>query len=213
MKEQTKAIFDELIDRYPKLSRESEHIKAAFSILLETVRAGGVIVTCGNGGSAADADHITGELLKGFRMKRPLESSLCEKLVSNGLPAEVVAKLQKSITAVNLSGHDAAMTATGNDLGYDLIFAQQMLGFTSEKNCLIGISTSGNSANVVNAGIVAKTFGIKSIALTGRDGGKMNDIFDVNICVPEEETAYIQELHLPVYHALCAMLEREVFDA
>ncbi|MCR5482426.1 MAG: SIS domain-containing protein [Clostridia bacterium] len=212
MKKRTETILEELTARYPNLRETKNDIISAFEVLRDTYSRGGIILACGNGGSSADADHITGELLKAFKLKRPLDSRIKSSLELMGMSASDSEKLQGSVPAISFGSNAAALTAAGNDLSYDLAFAQQMLGFASDKNCLIGISTSGNSKNVLNAGIVAKSFGVKTVALTGKAGGKMKDFFDVCICVPESDTAAIQELHLPVYHALCAMLESEVFD-
>lgn len=168
----------------------------------------------GNGGSAADAEHIVGELMKGFVKARKLPESFCKQLISVDpeMGKELSEKLQGALPAVALSGHVALSTAYLNDVDAQLGFAQQVNGYGIEGDVLLAISTSGNSKNVLYACIVAKAKGMKVIGLTGKDGGKLKDMADVAIIVPEEETYKIQELHLPIYHWLCLALEDAFFE-
>jgi len=206
MKESTQAIFDELYERYPALTGCRESIAAAFDALLGTVRADGCVFTCGNGGSASDAEHIVGELLKKFKKHRDIDGAIAAKL-----PPGLVTKLEGSVAAVSLVSMTGIITAFANDVAWETAFAQQLYGLGRSGDTLIALSTSGNSANCVNAALVAKAKGLKVVALTGRGGGKLKDVADATVAVPETETYKIQEYHLPVYHALCAALEEEVF--
>ena len=211
MKECTAVLFESLFQRYPALDVCKDDIAAAFETMNRCYLNGGILLTCGNGGSASDAAHIVGELMKGFRLKRALPETMKEKLLLAGGGREMANVLQQGIPAAALSEHAALTTAIANDQGYPYVFSQQVLAYGRPENCLLGISTSGNSANVLNAGIAAKAIGMETIALVGGKGGRMSELFDTVICVPASETDKIQELHLPVYHALCAMLEAEHF--
>jgi D-sedoheptulose 7-phosphate isomerase len=168
--------------------------------------SGGKLLVCGNGGSAADADHIVGELMKGFYKKRSLPAEEASKL------GEYARYLQGALPAIALTQHAALSTAFLNDVNPEMGFAQQVYGYGRDGDVLLGISTSGNSKNVCNAVRVAMNLGIKTIGLTGRKGGRLSEISDVCIGVPADITADIQELHLPIYHTLCAMLEELFFD-
>ena len=154
---------------------------------------------------------IVGELMKGFLRKRPIDKELAKKLDEYDSSGGLSCQLQQGLPAINLSAHATLNTAVCNDLSSDLMFAQQVLGYGREGDVLLGISTSGNSKNVISAGIVAKALNMKTIGLTGESGGKMNELFDIVIKVPSTSTPIIQELHLPIYHTLCAMLEEEFF--
>ena len=195
-------IFDELFGRYPQLKGCEGEIAKAFDVLQACYRAGGKVLTCGNGGSASDAEHIVGELLKKFRKHRDVEASVAAKL-----PAELVAKLEGSLPAVSLVSMSGILTAFANDVAWETAFAQQVLGLGRPGDVLIALSTSGNSANCVNAALVAQAKGMKVISMTGAAGGRLAGVADAAIRVPETETYRIQELHLPVYHALCAAVE------
>jgi len=201
--------LENLIERYPFLARVKERIWSAYEILLESVENGGKILVCGNGGSSADSDHIVGELMKSFCSKRPLHPDLQEKLrnIEPGLGGKLACNLEETIPAINLTQHIALSTAYSNDKEPALGFAQQIIGYGDNGDTLIAISTSGNSLNVVMAAITAKAKGLKTIALTGANESKLMKYSDICINVPETETYKIQELHLPVYHALCLMLE------
>lgn len=205
--------LEELIKRYPVLSANRNQITTAYEILKECYENGGTLLIAGNGGSAADAEHIVGELMKGFVKPRRLETSFQEELKKvDATDGSLLAdKLQRGLPAIALTGHPSLSTAYLNDVDGNMIFAQQTLGYGKKGDVLLGISTSGNSQNVRYAMTVAKALGMKTIGLTGRDGGHMKEMADVAVIVPETETFKIQELHLPVYHALCLMLEERFF--
>ena len=199
-------ILDELYVRYPQLKCCESEIAKALDLLLMCYRGGGKVLTCGNGGSAADAEHIVGELLKKFRKHRDIDSGVAAKL-----PPELVAKLEGALPAVSLVSMSGILTAFANDVAWEAAFAQQVYGLGKPGDVLIALSTSGNSANCVNAALVAKAKGLKVVSMTGEGGGKLAALADAAIRVPESETYKIQELHLPVYHALCAELEKTLF--
>lgn len=201
-----------LIKRYPILENCRESVVNAFLLLKNTFKNNGKLLVCGNGGSAADAEHICGELMKGFLKKRPLSNDLKIKfteLKESGL--DWVNKLQQALPALPLSVNGVLATATSNDQAADLVFAQQVLGYGKANDTLVAISTSGHSPNVIKAVWVAKALNIRTIGLTGQDGGSLREICDVMVMVPANRTYQIQELHLPIYHTLCAMLEEEFF--
>lgn len=206
-------LVDELIERYPILEPGRKDITEAFHILLNCFRGQGKLLIAGNGGSAADAEHIVGELMKGFVLKREIDENLKDKLrnVDYDMGNKLSRKLQLSLPAIALSNHSSLNTAFSNDVDGQLCFAQQVLGYGKEGDVFLGISTSGNSANVLYAAIVAKAQGMKVIGLTGRDGGRLADMADVVVAVDEKETYKVQELHLPIYHCLCLMVESEMF--
>jgi len=206
MKQTTMKIFDELYDRYPMLGICRKGIDGAFDALLATAVSRGCVFTCGNGGSAADAEHIVGELLKKFKKHRDIDGCVAAKL-----PPGLADKLEGSIAAVSLVSMSGIITAFANDVSWETAFAQQLYGLGRPGDTLIALSTSGNSANCVNAALVAKAKGMKVVAMTGSGGGRLADVADAMIAVPLHQTYAIQELHLPVYHALCAALEEEVF--
>ncbi len=206
-------MYEELISRYPALSECAADIKDGFSMLHECIVGGGTILACGNGGSAADSDHLVGELVKGFHLKRPLTAVRVAEFAAT-FPDEaetIAANLQQAIPAISLVGNAALMTAVANDTDPDYIFAQQVYGLGRAGDVLIGISTSGNSVNVVNAAKVAGVRGLKVLALTGAAGGALKDHADVCIRVAARRVDKVQELHLPVYHFLCAALEEALF--
>jgi D-sedoheptulose 7-phosphate isomerase len=209
----SKYILDELLNRYTHLRFLEESVLKVVEAIVKTFRSGGKVLVCGNGGSCSDADHIVGELMKSFEGHRLLEISLQEKLME--LSPEhgkmLADKLQQGLPAISLTVHSALITAIANDIGGELIFAQQVTGLGNQDDVLIGLSTSGNSQNVINAMIVAKAKGITTIGMTGETGGKMRDWCDILLNVPERRTAYVQELHLPVYHTICMMIETEIF--
>ena len=211
MKTTTLLILENLVKKIPSLEPIKNDILKAFDLLSETFHAGGKLLVCGNGGSASDADHIVGELMKDFQLKRSIDDDIASTLRQIAPDSKLPEQLQSALPAINLSAHTAFVTAMSNDSCYDLIFAQQIFGYGKKGDILLGISTSGNSKNINNAAIVAKALEIKSIGLTGFFGGRMPDLFDVVIKVPNQFTAEIQEMHLPVYHTLCAMLEDEFF--
>ena len=209
MKDKTMVHLKNLIKYYPQLECCKNDIYDAYNKIYNCFEQRGVLLICGNGGSSADADHIVGELMKGFLHSRKISDELATKIkMYNGTFSD---QLQLGLPAINLSSHNSLITAIANDNSGDLIFAQQILGYGNPKNTLLCISTSGNSTNVINAAIVSKAIGMIVIALTGKDGGRLKEIADTTIIVQEYQTHRIQELHLPIYHALCAMLEEEMF--
>ena len=207
MKETTLKIFETLFTRYPNLEIVKGDILKAYETIHATYRAGGKVLVCGNGGSAADAEHIVGELLNKFKKRRALPAG-----ISARLPAELAAKLEGSLAAISLVSMTGVLSAAANDIEWQAAFAQQTLGLAQENDTLIAISTSGNSPNCVAAAMVAKAKGASVIGLTGEKESKLSKASDVTIRAPETETFKIQELHLPIYHALCAALEEELFQ-
>jgi D-sedoheptulose 7-phosphate isomerase len=207
-------ILKNLVERNPLLSFSINDIKNAFDLLCKCYQNGHKLLICGNGGSAADSEHIVGELMKSFSHTRILPKKTQEKIiaVSPDKGPYIASKLQPALTAISLACHTSLNTAFANDVDPLLIFAQQLIGYGKEGDILLGISTSGNAENVINAMITAKAMGLKTIGLTGNSGGKLKEYCDVAIQVEGTNTAEIQELHLPVYHALCAMLELKFFD-
>ena len=205
--------ISELFDRYPELKVSEVSILNAFHMLRDAFSKDGTVFACGNGGSAADAEHMVGELMKGFLLPRNVSSdfklTLTEQFGNEG--EALVEKLQDGLRAISLNGHPSLATAYGNDVDFEMIFAQQLYVLGRVGDVIIGFTTSGNSTNVLNAFKIAKGLGIKTIAMTGEDGGACSTLVDCCIKVPEKETYKIQELHLPVYHALCAMLEEEFY--
>lgn len=207
-------MLEELIGRYPVLEPCRESIRQAYQALEECFLAGGKLLVAGNGGSAADSDHIVGELMKGFVKKRPLPDSLVQALkeADPQRGAELSQKLQGALPAIALTNHVALSSAFANDVDGILSYAQQVNGYGNRGDVFLGISTSGNAENVMYAAVTARAKGMKIIGLTGRDGGKLGAFADISIVVPKQETYQIQELHLPVYHALCLMLEKRFYD-
>ncbi|MGI5959884.1 MAG: D-sedoheptulose-7-phosphate isomerase [Massiliimalia sp.] len=203
-------LLDDLAGRFPQLNMEV--IQKAYQILLECAQNQGCILTCGNGGSASDAEHIVGELMKGFRLPRTLNENQKAPFLKYGEQGSKTAdSLQNGIRSICLNSQTALLTAVGNDNGYDMVFAQQTYLYGASGDVLIAMSTSGNSANVVNAAVTAKAKQMKVIGITGQKGGLLEQYSDVCICLPAGETYQIQELTLPLYHALCADLETDLF--
>ena len=205
--------LEELVERYPVLDVVKDDVRKAYELLEACYEQGGKLLIAGNGGSCADAEHIVGELMKGFVKRREVSDSFAECLrnADEVRGAELAKKLQGGLPAIALTGHAGLSTAYLNDVDGDLIFAQQTYGYGRPGDVLIVISTSGNAKNVMYAMTVAKALGMKTIGLTGKDGGALKREADVSVVVPETETFKIQELHLPVYHALCLMLEERFF--
>ena len=202
-----------LIARYPMLEGCEDSIIRAYFLLEESYSKGNKLLVAGNGGSAADSEHIVGELMKGFKLPRKLDAEISQKLIdeSEELGKTLVENLQGALPAIALDGHPALSTAYMNDCEPLLCFAQQVNGFGRKSDVFLGISTSGNSRNILYAATVAKAKGMKVIGLTGEKDSKLSEISDTCIQVPETETYKIQELHLPVYHCLCLMLEDTFF--
>ena len=206
--------IENLVERYSLLESCKEDIEQAYACLATCYSNNGKVLVCGNGGSCADAEHIVGELMKGFCKKRPLSAKLVEN-IENINPEQgtyIANMLECGLSAIALSAHTALNTAFANDKDADLIYAQEVMGYGQSKDVFWGISTSGNSKNVIYAMQVAKAIGLKTSALTGRDGGKLAQLSDISIIVPSHETYQIQELHLPIYHTLCLMLEDTFFE-
>jgi phosphoheptose isomerase len=201
-----------LLKRYPILQACESELTAAFDLLVAAYRSGNKLLLCGNGGSAADSEHMVAELIKGFLKRRPIPPAHAAQLEQAGPGGKAIAaRLQGTLAAISLPSQVSLITAIANDLDYDMIFAQQVYGLGRPGDVLLAISTSGKSRNVSNAVLVAKAFGLKSIALTGRAGGDLAPLADVAIKVPADDVAEIQELHLPVYHWLSTELEETFF--
>lgn len=195
--------MDNIFERFPELKACESDIEKALSLIIETYKNNGKVLVCGNGGSAADSEHIVGELMKGFLLKREVNDER--------LPQELRNNLQGALPAISLCSQVSLMTAFNNDLDPDYVFAQQVYGYGKGNDLLIAISTSGNSKNVLKAVEIANCIGVKTLALTGGDGGKIKEHATVTICVPSDKTYKIQEYHLPIYHYLCGMAEKEIF--
>ena len=205
--------IDTLINRYPNLIVCKDSVIKAYEILEESYSKGGKLLVCGNGGSASDSEHIVGELMKEFKLKRKVYAAQAEimKTIDLELGTTLAEHLQGALPATTLTAHSSLITAFMNDSEPVLVFAQQVNGYGNPEDVFMGISTSGNSANVLYAAITAKARGLKVIGLTGAKVNRLMKFADVCICVPETQTYKIQELHLPVYHCLCLMLEDKFF--
>lgn len=203
-----------LLENYPDLEVCRQELIKAFELLRDTYHNKRKVLICGNGGSAADSEHIVGELMKGFVLKRPLPDAVRRQLVEQ-YPEDgdfLADNLQGALPAISLVSHSALISAFVNDVSAETVFAQQVYGYGQPGDALLSISTSGNSANVVRAVQVARVMEMVTIGLTGSKGGKLHSLCDVTIRVPRTLTHHIQELHLPVYHALCIALEEEFFE-
>jgi len=200
-----------LLTRYPVLEPLREEINAAFDVMKRCYENGGKVLICGNGGSAADSEHIVGELMKDFCLPRPVPAEFLEKLAKISDSEALQKGLRGALPAISLSAHSALATALINDGDPSLVFAQQVYGYGRAGDVLIALSTSGNSANVVRAAEVALALDMKIIAMTGARGGRLKELASCALCLPETETFQVQELTLPVYHALCLMLEEHFF--
>lgn len=209
------AFIDQLCERYPSLEVVRPAIERACNQIIECYEKGGKVMVCGNGGSCADSDHIVGELMKSFELKRPIRQEVKDRLakIAPERGSYLANHLQQGLPAISLAAHAALNTAVANDIDATIVFAQQVVGYGKENDILIGISSSGNSQNVVDACMVAKAMNIKVIALTGEAGGKMRDYCDILINVPGKRTFMVQELHFPVYHVLCLVVENHFFGS
>jgi len=196
-----------LVERYPALTECKSDVQEAFNLLATTFRKDGKLLLCGNGGSAADSEHWAGEMLKGFANSRPLSISMRQ-----GLPLEMASRLQWAFQVIPLTGFPALVTAFGNDVDPEYVFAQLVLALGRAGDVLAALSTSGNSTNICRAAEVARARSLPVLVLTGATGGKLKALADVCICVPATQTPHIQEFHLPIYHCLSLMLE-EAFAA
>lgn len=213
MKKTTNEILNRLLNRFPKLDNCDREIRNAVKMITECYKNSGKILICGNGGSASDSLHIVGELMKSFMLPRKLKSEYVEK-IKEIFPENLeyfIENLQGTLPAISLVSETALTTAYSNDNSADLCFAQQVLGHGNNNDILIAISTSGNSKNVIYASQIAKVKNMKVISLTGKNGGNLKNLSDININVEEQETFIIQEYHLPIYHTLCFAVENEIF--
>lgn len=210
-----KAHINTLTERYPALKCCEDSIAKAYFLMEKSYLSQHKLLVAGNGGSAADSEHIVGELMKGFKLPRPIDHDLaqCCKDIDPDMGTTIAEHLQGALPAIALTGHPGLSTAYMNDCVPELVFAQQMLGFGQSGDSFLAISTSGNSKNIIYAAIVAKAKGVKIIGLTGSKESKLSALSDICIQVPETETYKIQELHLPVYHCLCLMLEDRFFGS
>lgn len=206
-------MLDELLARHPELTPVKEDILNAYIALRDCFAAGGKVLTAGNGGSSADAEHIAGELMKCFSKKRPLtKESRAALTAADSARGEALADLlAEALPVISLTGHAALSTAVMNDNDAVALFAQQIWGWGKAGDVLLALSTSGNAENILLATAAAKARGMKIVLLTGQEGGKLAPLVDIAIRVPETKTYLIQELHLPVYHTLCRMLEHHFF--
>ncbi|SFI74099.1 D-sedoheptulose 7-phosphate isomerase [Paenibacillus sp. UNC496MF] len=205
-------VFNGLFAKYPDLEPCRESIRQAFEAMEASFRKGGKMLLAGNGGSAADCEHVVGELMKGFMSPRKLPASEREKMLIHGEEGQYIAdRLQGALPAISLVSQSALATAYINDVAADMVFAQQVYGYGRPEDTLVVFSTSGNSANVVRAVQVAKSLGLATIGLTGQGGGRLKELCDVTVRVPYAGTPDIQERHLPIYHVLCMMLEEAFF--
>lgn len=213
MEKRLKKHIDLLTSRYPKLATIIDSIISGYDMMEQAYINDHKLLVAGNGGSAADSEHIVGELMKRFKIPRPIDPSLAVRLseIDRVRGPQLAKNLEKSLMAIPLVAHEALTTAYINDVDGYGIFAQQVLGFGRTGDVFLGISTSGNSQNIMNAAIVARSLDIKIIGLTGDDGGELGRFADVAVKVPENETYMIQELHLPIYHCWCLMLEERFF--
>lgn len=202
-----------LVERYPSLAPIKDDIVAAYLLLAESYQNGGKLLIAGNGGSAADAEHMVGELMKSFKLRRKVENDFVQKLIAEDqeLGKVLAENLQGALPAIALDGHLSLSTAYMNDCEPLLCFAQQVNGFGRPGDVFVGISTSGNSKNVLYAAVAARAKGMKVLGLTGANDSKLKELSDVCIQVPQTETYMVQELHLPIYHCLCLMLEDKFF--
>ena len=210
--EKTAGILDDLLKRYPCLESARDEIHSAYEILCECYDNNGKILVCGNGGSAADSEHIVGELMKGFLCRRalPADSTRLFENIEGGV--QLVSGLQGAIPAISLTSQSSLISAYSNDVSSDMVYAQQVWGYAqSSPDVLVALSTSGNSTNIVNAVQTAAALGRKSVGFTGRNKSKLSELCSVCIQMPEDETFKVQELTMPVYHAICAMLEATYF--
>jgi len=206
-------ILSKIISDYPALVPCEADITKAFLQLKTTYQNGGKVLVCGNGGSAADSEHIVGELMKGFMQQRKLPEAARAKIkaVAGDCGEYICNNLQGALPAISLVSQSAIISAFANDVAADMVFAQQVYGYGKPGDCLIGLSTSGNAKNVVYAMHTAKALGLATIGLTGISGGALKGICDIAICAPSGSTPKIQEYHLPIYHTLCMMVEAEFF--
>jgi D-sedoheptulose 7-phosphate isomerase len=205
--------LQQLTDRYPSLSEMRDNIYKTYELLVKTFQSGGKLLAAGNGGSAADCEHMVGELMKNFVKKRKLPDDYVSQLekINAEIAEYLVPRLQPGLPAIALTGHNSLSSASINDIDGFITFAQQVYGYGKRGDLFLGISTSGNAKNVIYAAVAAKAKDMAVVTLTGGSGGILSKMADISIIVPETETYKIQELHLPVYHTLCLMVEEHFF--
>lgn len=214
MKDTTELILNEFKERYPMMIYLEEDIRKLIKEVVYRIKSGGNILVCGNGGSAADSEHIVGELLKEFYIKRPVDKKFKERLKGYSHEKDfdyIIGCLQGGIPAISLVSQSGFLTAYGNDVSYDMVYAQQVYAYGKENDVLIGLSTSGNALNVCYAAKVAKAKGVLVVSLTGETGGELKKFSDILLNVPAKETFKVQEYHLPLYHFICRALEYEIY--
>ncbi len=213
LKEQSEKYIKELLQNYPRLEGLENELRKAIVLLKKSIIAGGTIFVCGNGGSAADAEHIVGELVKSFLKKRPIRVENADKIkeLFPNKAEYLIGSLEEGIKSFSLVSGVSLPTAYANDVAADMVFAQQVYVQAKKSDILWGISTSGNSKNVNNALMVAKALGCSTLGFSGKTGGEMAELLDVELRVPLQSTPAIQELHLPLYHCICAVIEEELF--
>ena len=213
MQVENNSVINDLVQRHPLLRPVEIEIKKAADALISCYEKGNKVLVCGNGGSSSDSEHIVGELMKGFEHKRELSQTFKNKLlaIENNRGKYLSEKLQQALPAISLSAHTALLTAVSNDTDASLVFAQQVVGYGNSGDVLLAISSSGNSQNVIDAMITARAKELTVIGLTGETGGAMKTWCDIIVPVPGKKTAFVQELHLPVYHALCVLVENHFF--
>jgi D-sedoheptulose 7-phosphate isomerase len=206
--------LQQLVSRYPQLIGIQDNVVKAYQLIVSVFEAKGTLLVAGNGGSAADAEHIVGELMKGFVKKRPVPAAFVAKIqeIDRDAAHYIGNNIQQGLPSIALSAHTALNTACINDIDGKIIYAQQVYGYGRAGDLFLGISTSGNAQNVLYALITAKAKNMNTIVLTGGSGGAAAAYADISIIVPETETYKIQELHLPIYHALCLMVEEHFFS-
>ena len=209
MKNQT---LELLLQRFPRLAPLANALADAVASVRACHERGGLVMVCGNGGSAADSGHIVGELMKGFKLRREVSGARRDALLRVDPEGLLAGRLQEGVRAVSLMDATALVSAVGNDLSWEVVYAQQVFALGKPGDVLIGLSTSGNAANVIRAMQTARALGVKTIGFTGLGGGAMREWCDTLLAVPETETYLVQESHLPLYHALCAMVEEELFS-
>ena len=206
-------IFNKLYKDYPALSVNRSDIEKVFALLTRCARENAFIYCCGNGGSAADSEHITGELMKGFILKRPLKAEEKARFADIENGEDIASKLQRAIRCISLVSQSGVISAFANDIDPSLVYAQQVYAYAkSEHDVLIALSTSGNSLNIVNAVKAARAAGIKTVSITGEKESRLSETCNICIRLPETETFKIQELTLPVYHCIAAMIEDNFFE-
>lgn len=208
LKRGTEQILHTYCEKSPAAAKIESSLRASIQLLCDCFEQGGQLLVCGNGGSCADADHIVGELVKAFKLKRPLEEPLAQALQEQGSEGVLLAEhLQSGLPAINLGAHMSLVTAVVNDMGGEYIYAQQVAAYGRAGDILLGISTSGNSEDILHAGIAAKAKGMKTIGLTGKSGGRMETLFDLILHADSTVTEDIQDQHSTIYHAICACVE------